>query len=32
MEAGDVLRLVVRREDQLLTFEMKVPRKPQPNK
>jgi serine protease Do len=32
MEAGDVLRLVVRREDQLLTFEMKVPRKPQPVK
>lgn len=30
LEAGDVLRLVVRREDQLLTFEMKVPRKPQP--
>lgn len=32
MEAGDVLRLVVRREDQLLTFELKVPRKPQPTK
>ena len=30
LEAGDTLRLVVRRDDQLLTFEMKVPRKPQP--
>jgi len=30
LEAGDTLRLVVRREDQLLTFEMKVPRKSQP--
>ena len=27
LEAGDVLRLVVRRNDQLLTFEMRVPRK-----
>lgn len=27
LEAGDTLRLVVRRNDQLLTFEMKVPRK-----
>jgi serine protease Do len=32
LEAGDTLRLVVRREDQLLTFEMKVPRKAQPTK
>ena len=31
-EAGDTLRLVVRLEDQLLTFEMKVPRKLQPEK
>jgi len=30
LEAGDTLRLVVRRDDQLLTFEMRVPRKVQP--
>lgn len=30
LEAGDVLRLVVRRGDQLLTFEMQVPRKSRP--
>ena len=30
LEAGDVLRLVVRRDDQLLTFEMRVPRKALP--
>ncbi|MDA0282562.1 MAG: trypsin-like peptidase domain-containing protein [Planctomycetota bacterium] len=32
LEAGDVLRLVVRRDDQLLTFEMPVPRKSPPVK
>jgi len=32
LEAGDTLRIVVRREDQLVTFEMKVPRKQQPEK
>jgi len=32
LEAGDTLRLVVRREDQLVTFQMKVPRKQQPEK
>jgi len=30
LEAGDELRLVVRRGDELLTFEMQVPRKSQP--
>lgn len=30
LEAGDPLRLVVRRDDQLLTFEMRVPRKEKP--